>query len=712
MPTIIDSLIVKLGLDPSDYKKGSRDIQDTSRKTKDEVVKSGKSIEETSKKAADSISKLTREVLGLYAVFVGARGIKEFVSDLNSTDAALGRLSRNLNTSPQTLYAWGAAAERVGGSSKAAAATFERIGAALYNLHRNGQSLPKEYAQLQALTGMSIDREHGVDKFLQDTAAALQRLNQIDPSQVHFIAQGMGIDDATANVMIKYGSAIGAYIDQLKKLAPQSGAIQAAQDLQDKWNTLQQTAVSLANTVLEKLGPEIAKLLTQMTEWVEKNGDWINSGIVKSVGDFANYLKSIDWNAVGQGLKEFGNDAKAVADALGGVIRASEILFGIWAGAKVLGLVGTLRSSLGAGTAAGGAAAASGSGAGAGLLGVLGRVFGVAGAAYALTDTAQGPSMAEIRKAEKGAWYNRTPDASAHADALQNNFGGLGNGRDGALDSFLGGSVDGRPISKSNPVPVVSADNQSGGGFWSKVGSAISGFFGMGGGSGGAANAGPLNAVGASAGERGWWTAARQKHAYDRLTKEAGLSDMGAKGLISRWVNVEASGGPNESNNIGGGHYGIAQWSRSRGASVWGNPDFDAQLALAIKELNGPEKIAASILRNATTAEQGAIGASAFERAENYNPFTHRDNFTGKTLAGMKGIEKYVGDSLAGAAASARLNSISNNNSVSNSSSHNVQIGTMNVNAPQATDARGIADKATDALYRSTVAATANYGPN
>lgn len=140
----------------------------------------------------------------------------------------------------------------------------------------------------------------------------------------------------------------------------------------------------------------------------------------------------------------------------------------------------------------------------------------------------------------------------------------------------------------------------------------------------------------ANAGEHGWWTADRQKHAFDRLTQEAGLSEQGALGLVSRWKNVEASGGPGSTNEIGA--FGIAQWLGSRKTGIAGNTDFDAQLSHAIKELGTTETKAAAILRNAKTPAEGAIGASTFERAEGFNPSTGRDNFTAKTLAGMGGI--------------------------------------------------------------------------
>jgi hypothetical protein len=363
-------------------------------------------------------------------------------------------------------------------------------------------------------------------------------------------------------------------------------------------------------------------------------------------------------------------------------------------------------------------------------------VLGIAGAAYMLTDTAPAPDMKTIKKSDRSIWdmiFGRKPaDASGHADALQNNpaLGAttLGNGRDGALDAFLSGDtkIDGRPVSKSNPLPVAVQQQPSGGGFLESVGNAIGSaartLFGGGGGGGGSpsagGDAGPLRATGPSAGERGWWTKDRQKHAYDRLRKEGGLSDAGAKGLISRWMNVEASGGPGEVNSIGA--TGIAQMLGSRKkrllqmAQEKGVPwkDYDLQLSHIIEELSTTERKAGQKLRTAKTADEGATGASMFERAEGYNSLTGRDNFTGRTLGGMRGMDKLVGDTLAGAALSARLSSISNDNrSTNSSSSHNVSIGNMNINAPQAKDAQGIADRATDALYRSTVAATANYGP-
>jgi hypothetical protein len=148
---------------------------------------------------------------------------------------------------------------------------------------------------------------------------------------------------------------------------------------------------------------------------------------------------------------------------------------------------------------------------------------------------------------------------------------------------------------------------------------------------------GPGNGVGTGESNRGvggWWTQDRMQHAADRLEKEAGLSPMGASALVARWAGVEASGGPTSSNNIGGGHWGIAQWDSARGGPAMASSSFDDQLTHAVGELNGSERAAGDALRSAKTLAEGAVGASRYERAEHYNPSTGIDDSTANTPVG------------------------------------------------------------------------------
>jgi hypothetical protein len=139
-------------------------------------------------------------------------------------------------------------------------------------------------------------------------------------------------------------------------------------------------------------------------------------------------------------------------------------------------------------------------------------------------------------------------------------------------------------------------------------------------------------------GNIGWWSPQRRQQAIDYLKEHAGLSEMGAKGMVARWAGVEATQGPGEVNRSSGAA-GIAQWlgSRKQGFKLG---DFQSQLKHAADELNGPESKAGNVLKNAKTAYEAARGAAMFERAEGYNPRTGTDNWVGKTLRTMRDMDR------------------------------------------------------------------------
>jgi hypothetical protein len=201
-------------------------------------------------------------------------------------------------------------------------------------------------------------------------------------------------------------------------------------------------------------------------------------------------------------------------------------------------------------------------------------------------------------------------------------FGPLGAGLGAAL-GWIGADI---AETESNPETSTVGQAST---IWGNVkgwwGSHAPGWLG-----GGGAGAGQGNK-----GIGGWWTPDRMSHAVDRLMKEAGLSREGAAGLVARWSAIESSGGPT-SVNPKSGAVGIGQWLDRKPAferfvreNNLNASDYDAQLSFAIHELNGSERRAADVLRNAKTAGQGAAGASMYERAEGFNGVT--DNFTNST---------------------------------------------------------------------------------
>jgi len=216
------------------------------------------------------------------------------------------------------------------------------------------------------------------------------------------------------------------------------------------------------------------------------------------------------------------------------------------------------------------------------------------------------------------------------SSALNENFAGLGTGSSGlrsALDILTQTAMGAARALAS----VALSGGVGGGGFGGGGGGFTNASYGGGGGGFGGGGGGPINP-----GTHGWWTTDHQSHAVDVLMK-GGVSELGAKALVSRWMNVEASGGPSTVNGIGAS--GIGQWLGARKAGLPG--DFDGQLRHALGELHGSENRALGYL-NSGSALGAATGASQFERAEGYNSRTGMDNFTARTLRGMSAVSGSV----------------------------------------------------------------------
>lgn len=130
-------------------------------------------------------------------------------------------------------------------------------------------------------------------------------------------------------------------------------------------------------------------------------------------------------------------------------------------------------------------------------------------------------------------------------------------------------------------------------------------------------NAGGQFSSGGEVPKSGWWTPEKQKYAVEYLMKNGGFTEYGAAAAVAR-MTKEAPKGPGDSNNIGGGHWGIAQWGVNRRGREMAGASFEEQLAWYVKETRTSESAAGDRFRSAKTAQEGAFAAASFERAEGW----------------------------------------------------------------------------------------------
>ena len=353
MATVVDALVVTLGLDPKQFTKGQKEAAASFLKTRQAAQKEGAAIEKAMDKAGDSVERFARNALKLYAFFTGGKAIKTFIADITDADAALGRLAKSLDTTPQALSALAGAVSRTGGSADAAAASFKKISDAYNEMKLTGQSATYDMlARLSAASGKMIRFGRDTQQTIFDTADAAKAMaDRSGTSLTTHILEQAGLDPGTIALLIQGSAKMKEAQDKVRRL----GGVVSKQDTDNAQRY--QTALRDIGTISEGLGrtiwtnlsPAISEVIEKVIKWYEANGEWLRTEIGERVKQFADYLRSLPWDAVGQGMRDFIKTADDAAKAVGGWKVVFEALLGAWLFTKLaalLRMLGLIRFAL------------------------------------------------------------------------------------------------------------------------------------------------------------------------------------------------------------------------------------------------------------------------------------------------------------------------------------------------------------------------------
>ena len=264
MPTVVDSLIVQLGLDATQFNRAQREVNDSWQKARGTSLKSGKDIEENNQKLLNSFNKLKVEAVGFLAALLGAREIKEFVANITSANAAVGRLSESLGENPQMLSAWGMAVERAGGKSEDAANALSGLSKAFFDLKNNGKQLPdainRVFSQIDAPFKNPYSARN-LDDFLNQYAANLKQLATHDKVAAYQWGNAVTSSTAMTSLMIDKGGDLSKYVESIQGLGATNKQIEDSEKLIEKWATLEQTAKSIGRDIEGWFNPTFLAIL-------------------------------------------------------------------------------------------------------------------------------------------------------------------------------------------------------------------------------------------------------------------------------------------------------------------------------------------------------------------------------------------------------------------------------------------------------------------
>ncbi|WP_434104260.1 lytic transglycosylase domain-containing protein [Klebsiella quasipneumoniae] len=362
--TVIDALLITLGLDTSDFRKGQKDVSDDLKKQREDAKKTAKEMAEQGKKAASFFSSIKTELLALTGVTVTAGGLMSFVKSTTSGLMDLSIQSKALGMSAKELDGWAKSAEAAGSSAEKISAALQGVQDAKQLAKVGVYDTPVQEAaiRLNSLTHDSFNiRDDSAQTTFRKILDSARKVT--DPDIRRQILQLVGIDDA-----INQRNQEGQFLPDVDRLTKSSGITDAstkgAKEFTAAWAELGQNLDTVKNQIYVGLIPTIRDLNGLLIEWSSGNaksssffkelkrdinditgidlGSWTLSGDLRNLKDNFSMLGKV-LNHLGNALNELnnGNFSKAADefkkawygtedgkptgnDALPGVTKAAE----------------------------------------------------------------------------------------------------------------------------------------------------------------------------------------------------------------------------------------------------------------------------------------------------------------------------------------------------------------------------------------------------
>lgn len=290
--TVIDALLITLGLDTSDFRKGQKDVSDDLKKQREDAKKTAKEMAEQGKKAAAFFSSIKTELLALTGVTVTAGGLMSLVKNTTSSLMDLSIQSKALGMTARELDGFGKAAESAGSS-------FERITAALQGFQAAkqgslfGDTSSPIFSGMRMLTALTGDTFDVYSKDAKSLARSyLESLRKVkDPNIRRQIGAMGGFDDATIQ-----RNQEGRFLPDVDRLTKSSGITDAstkgAKEFTAAWAELEQNLDTVKNQIYVGLIPTIRDLNGLLIEW--SSGNAKSSSFFKELKRDINDITGID----------------------------------------------------------------------------------------------------------------------------------------------------------------------------------------------------------------------------------------------------------------------------------------------------------------------------------------------------------------------------------------------------------------------------------
>jgi len=279
MPTIVDSLIVTLGLDPKDFKKGTTEAERQTKLTQETLKKS-------SEQMTRSLMNVARQVGVLFLGFEGASGLLNFLARLNLAQASLGRMALNLGISARALDVWDKKIELAGGSVQAAQGAVNQLMADATSLQTTGAVSPL-LVFFNKLGISAANTAYSGEQAKAAYDALFETLSKLPRAQAFQIATQAGISPEVLSFGLRPEGERAKLTAEAERLSHATDAsTKAADELRERWVAIKSSIEAIGVEFLEKVTPAIERILPIVEKLAIQFADFIGGFDSPKPGDF------------------------------------------------------------------------------------------------------------------------------------------------------------------------------------------------------------------------------------------------------------------------------------------------------------------------------------------------------------------------------------------------------------------------------------------
>jgi hypothetical protein len=279
MATIIDSLLMTLGIDSSEFDAGKAKVDKGLKETGTKAEETGKKLNQSGKTGAQGFEDVAKSAAKFLALLGGTVVVKRFIEQTIESSAALDRLSKNLNESVSSISAYSNAVEILGGTAAGLQGTMDMLSQSQTELQLTGQSnLIPYFSALSISLADTQGKARPVSDLLLDLA---DRFSKLDRPTANNMGRMMGIDQGTMNLLLKGRSEVELMIARQK----QYGAVtkqqaEEATRMQMAMVGTRQSFEAFGRELLTAATPALETLIDvfySLSTWMRENKEFVQT---------------------------------------------------------------------------------------------------------------------------------------------------------------------------------------------------------------------------------------------------------------------------------------------------------------------------------------------------------------------------------------------------------------------------------------------------